>query len=269
MKSHSPSFPSFFLDKVVIFWFLTTLLGQWIFAGYVAVYHGSLIFQMGLEGMNETHMPNGYIPGDTIGNVGLAIHLITAVVVIGGGPLQLIPQIRSKFPEFHRWLGRSYMVFVLFGATVGFYLTWSRPRPSFGSVFQDIAISIEALLIIFFTIMAFRYAITRQITPHRRWALRLFITASGVWFLRIGYKTWFFLQDIIGFSVDNFFDYWSFASFLIPLAILELYLRTKDRNKGSEQFKMSILLFIVTIFMAMGIFLATKEMWLPRIMKVI
>lgn len=257
------------LDNVTTFWFLVTLIGQWIFAGYVALYHGSLIFQKGLEGMEETHMPNGYIPGDNIGNIVLAIHLITAIVILGGGPLQLIPQIRSKFPKFHRWLGRLYIVFVLFGAIVGFYLIWSRPTASFGNVFQNIAISIEALLIIVFSVLAFRYALARKIHIHRRWALRLFITASGVWFLRIGYQTWYFFEDLVGVKFDNFFDYWSFGSFLIPLALLELYLRIKDRNKKLEQFNMSVLLFIVTLLMGLGIFLATKEMWLPRVLKVI
>jgi hypothetical protein len=72
--------------------------------------------------MGDTHMPNAYISGDNFGNIVLTIHLLTAVIIIGGGPLQLIPQIRSMFPVFHRWLGRMYMLFVFFGANAGLYL---------------------------------------------------------------------------------------------------------------------------------------------------
>lgn len=256
------------LKASTIFWFVITAIGQFIFAGYVAIYHGSLIFQKGLEGMDETHMPNGYISGDNIGNIVLAVYLLTAVMIIAGGPLQLIPQVRTKFLKFHRWLGRLYIIFVLFGATAGLYLIWTRPIPAFGNIYQNIAISIEALLIIVFAFLTLRYAMARKIRMHRRWALRLFITASGVWFLRIGYKAWYFLEDFIGFKFDDFFDYWSFGSFMIPLAIVELYLRTKDRNNKSEQLGMSILLVVLTLLMGLGIILATKEMWIPKMLTV-
>ncbi|UAM99046.1 DUF2306 domain-containing protein [Polaribacter litorisediminis] len=260
---------SYVLENVTILWFLVTLIGQWIFAFYVAIYHGSLIFQKGLKGMGETHMPNSYISGDSLGNIILATHLVTAVIIIGGGPLQLIPQIRLKFPRFHRWLGRMYMLFACFGAMAGLYLIWTRPRPSFGNLFQEVAISIEGVLILIFSFLALRYAIVRKIHIHRRWALRLFITASGVWFLRIGYKFWYFIEDLLGFKLENFFDFWSFGSFLIPLAVLEFYLRIKDKKNKSKQLALAILLFVLTLIMSVGIFLAVKEMWLPRILKVV
>jgi hypothetical protein len=104
--------------------------------------------------------------------------------------------------------------------------------------------------------LALRYAIARKIQIHRRWAPRLFITASGVWFLRIGYKFWYFIED-------------SFGSFLIPLAVLELHLRTKDTNSILNQLSLAILLMVLSLMMSNGIFLALTEMWLPRILKVI
>ncbi len=257
------------LNNSVAFWLATTIIGQWIFAFYVGAYHGSLLLQKGLQGMGETHMPNGYMEGDNLGNIILALHLISAVVIIAGGPLQLVPQIRLNFPRFHRYLGRLYLTFVLFGAIGGLYLVWSRPRPSFGSIYQELAISIEALLIVFFAVQAFRYAIALKIQRHQRWALRLFMVASGVWFLRIGYMAWLFIENVCGFSVAHFFDFWSFGSFLFPLFILELYFRTKSRNTALLKTSTALLLFVATTLMGLGIFLATKGMWLPRIMEVV
>ncbi|MEX0273404.1 MAG: DUF2306 domain-containing protein [Flavobacteriaceae bacterium] len=262
------------MDKVfngrvaVTFWFVVTLIGQWIFALYVAIYHGYTIVDKGLGAMGGKHMPNGYLEGDATGNLTLASHLILAVFVIAAGPLQLIPKIQREYRSLHKWMGRIYLPLVVIIAIGGVYLTWSRPRPSFGSIYQDIAISMEALLIVIFAMLAWRSAIQRKIHRHRKWALRLFITASGVWFLRIGYKAWFWIEELLEFSIENFFDYWSFGSFLIPLGVLELYLRTMGSGNKKAERRMAILLMLLTLFMALGIFLAAKGMWWPRMISV-
>lgn len=258
-----------FLKKTTLIWFIITLIGQWIFAFYTAIYHGSLIFQKGLIGMSSTHMPNGYINGDNFGNILLATHLFIAVFIIAAGPLQLVPKIRMHYPKFHRLTGRSYIIFVFIAALGGLYLTWTRPRPSFGSIFQDLAISLDAVLIIVFSFFTLRYALKRKFNVHRKWALRLFLVASGVWFLRIGYKAWYFLENLIGFKFENFFNYWCFAAYLIPLAVLEVYFLTEKKKTKKLQIITSVILLIATTYMALGIYLATKDMWLPRIYSTI
>lgn len=258
---------NYFVNKSVLLWFIVVLVGQWIFAIYVGLYHGSLIATKGLQGMGETHMPNGYIPGDPFGNMILAVHLITAVVIIGGGPLQLIPQLRINIPKFHRVIGRLYIFFVFIGALIGLYLTWSRPMPAFSSIYQLVAISIEAVLIIWFAILALRFAILRKTGDHQKWALRLFMVGSGVWSLRIGYMVWNFLEGIFDFRWKPFFDVWSFGSFLIPLAVLELFFLSK--TKPQLKIPLAIVILFFTIFMMLGVFLATSTMWLPRIQKIV
>ncbi|WP_420320383.1 DUF2306 domain-containing protein [Flagellimonas sp.] len=223
------------LEHTTIFWFTVTLTGQWIFAAYVAIYHGYKILENGMESMGGKHMPNGYIVGDSAGNALLASHLIIPIFVILAGPLQLVPKIQKDYRGFHKWIGRVYLPTIFILSLGGIYLTWSRPRPSFGSIFQDIAITVEGILIILFAIQTLRFAFQKKIEQHRKWAVRLFIVASGVWFLRIGYRTWFFIEDLLGFQVDNFFDYWSFASYLIPLAILELYLKVKKSKSNKSK----------------------------------
>ncbi len=213
--------------------------------------------------MGETHMPNGYIEGDQLGNIILAIHLITAIVIIGGGPLQLVPQIRKQFPRFHRWLGRTYLIFVFFAAVGGLYLIWTRPMPSFGNIYQNIAISIEATLIVLFALLTVNHARKRRIPMHQKFALRLFVVASGVWFLRVGYNAWFFIEHMLGFEWKYFFDFWSFGSFIIPLLIVELYLHAQKNE--SIQMRTAAVIFISTMFMGLGIVIATINMWMPRI----
>src|SRR5262245_19333605 len=72
-------------------WFAVTLVGQWLFLYYiVARYHAAT-----LSGHPE-RWNTGYIPGDTAGNLAFAAHVLLAAVVAFGGPLQLIPQLRTR-----------------------------------------------------------------------------------------------------------------------------------------------------------------------------
>jgi uncharacterized membrane protein len=248
-------------------WFLVAALGQWIFVVYVTAYYGPLIVQGGLEGLSETHLPNGYITGDTVGNLAMAAHLLLAVIIIGGGPLQLIPQIRARFPTFHRWLGRTYMLTAVTTSIAGLYLIWTRPL--FGSLLSNLGTSLDGVLIIVFAAIALRFAIARNIRSHRPWALRLFMVASGVWFYRVGFSLWLFLTGGAGIDFETFtgpfLDVWGFGQYLLPLAVLELYLRVRDGANAHGRLAMAIGLFGLTILMGIGIYAAAINMWLPKL----
>ncbi|MBN4046625.1 hypothetical protein JYU02_01350 [bacterium AH-315-P15] len=56
-----------------------------------------------------------------------------------------------------------------------------------------------------------------------------------------------------------------FGQYLVPLAILELYLRTQDRAGARGKFAMAAGLLVVTALMGVGIYAATMGMWLPRL----
>lgn len=125
----------------------------------------------------------------------MAAHLLLAVIIIGGGPLQLIPQIRARAPAFHRWVGRSYLLTAVISSIAGLYMIWTRG--TIGGPVLQAAISLDGVLIISFAAIAVRFAIARNIVAHRRWALRLFMVASAAWFYRIGFMGWAFLTDRI------------------------------------------------------------------------
>lgn len=260
------------LDAAAKLWFVVTTLGQWIFAAYVAAFYGPRLLQGGAAGLQESHLFkshlfNGYMPGDTAGNAALVGHLLAAIVIIGGGPLQLIPQIRARFPAFHRWLGRTYMLTAVASAAAGLYLIWTRPL--FGPLVNNIATSLDGVLIIAFAAIALRYAIARDIRTHRRWALRLFMVVSAVWFLRVGFRVWAFLTGGVGIDDESFsgpFVYvWHFGQYLLPLAILELYFRARDSANARGRYAMAAGLVVVTILMGIGIFLVTMNSTLPRL----
>jgi len=235
---------------------------------YVVSLYGPLLAQSGFEGLKESHLANGYIPGDTLGNTALAGHLIFAAIIMGVGPLQLVPQIRAHFPAFHRWLGRTYVFTAVASAFVGLYLVWTRPL--FGSLVNNVGTSLNGVLIIVFAAIVLRYAIAREIRTHRRWALRLFMVVSAVWFIRIGFRVWNYLTGGIGIDSESFSGpfvaSWHFGQYLLPLAVLELYFLSRDSTLEYARYAMSIGLFALTILTGIGITLVTLNSWLPRLL---
>jgi uncharacterized membrane protein len=255
------------LNIATRFWFLIAVGGQWMFAYYVAAFYGGAAMRGDLRAWNKV-MPHGYVPGDVAGNLAIAAHLFLAFVIIVGGPLQLIPQIRRYAPAFHRWNGRVYMPAVFVTSLAGLYMIWFRNKG--GAFVQYLGITLDAILIMVFAVLAVRYAMAGQIQTHRRWALRLFMVVNAVWFFRVGLMFWLVVnQGPAGFDPETFrgpfLSFWAFADYLLPLAVLELYFRTRDRAGAAGRLAMAAVLFVVTVALGIGIVVAAKAMWLPRL----
>ena len=105
---------------------------------------------------------------------------------------------------------------------------------------------------------------------HRRWALRLFMVVSAVWFFRIGLMGWLTInQGPVGIDFETFtgpfLNFLNFAQYLLPLAILEFYLRAREGSSPSAQWAVAATIAIATLLTAVGIFAATAGMWLPEL----
>src|SRR5688572_29083354 len=101
-------------------WFVMAIGGQLMMAAYVAWFYGSTAVQGRMEEWNRI-LSRGYIRGDAAGNVAIVVHLIAAVILIIGGAIQLLPRVRERFPVFHRWTGRVYLLMVFAASLTGLY----------------------------------------------------------------------------------------------------------------------------------------------------
>lgn len=248
-------------------WFVTAVIGQWMFVCYVASYFGPILFQQGLEGLKETHLPHGFVAGDIVGNLAIAAHVLLAIVIIGGGPLQLMPAVRNRFPAFHRVNGRIYLALVFATSIAGLFLVWTRGVV--GGMAGHIAISLDAVLIMAFAIVALRYALVRQFQKHHRWALRLFMVVNAVWFFRIGLMLWMVLTGGIGIDMATFTGpavvALYFGQMVVPLAFLELYFWAQSNSNRFSQLAVAVTVFVLAGLTAAGTFAATVGMWFPRV----
>jgi hypothetical protein len=254
------------LKNAALFWFAVTMTGQWLFVYYVGVFYDVPTIQGNFEAWKRNKMvPHGYVVGDVVGNLQFAAHVLLAGVMTLCGTLQLVPQIRARVPALHRWSGRAFIVMAIALSLGGLFMVWISGRRN--NWVGGLAISLDAVLIITFGVLAWRYALARKFAAHRRWALRTFIVASGVWFMRIGYMTWLIVnQGPVGIARDGtgWFDlFWAFATFLLPLAMLELYLYAQVRGGPRSKLAIATVLFGATMLMAVGIFGAFMFMWRP------
>lgn len=249
-------------------WLIVTLAGQLVFATYVANFYGGAAIAGEHARWNKV-LPKGFDAADPLGNAMLGLHLLLAIAWVFGGAMQLIPAVRRHAPAFHRWNGRLYIVFAAVLAMGGLWLVWVRGGVA-GDLAQHLAISINALLIVGCSAMAWRAARRRRFGDHRRWALRLFVVASGVWFFRVGLMSWLAVhQRPVGFDAATFqgpfLTLLAFGVYvLLPLPLLQSYLTAEDRGGTAVQAGVAAVIGIVTLATCVGTIAAAMGMWLPR-----
>jgi hypothetical protein len=252
------------LQRAAALWFITAVAGQWLFVYYISAFYGPATASGDWAAWDRNkNMTDGYLSGDGIGNTLFAAHVMAAAVVTFAGTLQLVPWIRERAIAFHRWNGRVFMIAALTGALGGLYLEWVRGtglRAPTGLA-SAFGVTLNAVLILAFIAFAWLAARNRNIAAHRVWAVRLFLVVNGTWFMRVGYRAWAALTDggIDGFP---FFTYWSFAAYLLPLAIYELYLRAKTSGSAAQH-AMAAALVVLTVVMGVGEVLTFMRNWRP------
>lgn len=268
ISQHSPSKPfaaSAFLHYAAVGWFFLAALGQLAFALFIAGFYGGRTLSGNPANWNDKPHITGYTDGDWLGNAAFLSHALVGALFTVSGLLQMIPAIRRKLPRLHRWNGRLYIVCAYSLALGGLWLTWGRG--SYLSLISALSISGNAILILVFSTLAWRSAAIRRFDDHRRWAMRTFLVANGVWFFRVAIMAWVILnQGPAGMTrrLDGPADIGlQFGSYLLPVALLEAYFAAQRIRQDRLSVLVAILLLAATALMAVGIFGTVVGMWLP------
>lgn len=243
-------------------WYTPVLLGQWIFVAYIFYAYGWPVVEGDITGWNK-HLSEAYVPDRTLGNLSVATHLALAVVIHLLGPLQLVPFVRSRFPVFHRWSGRVFVACVIIVAAAGAYMLVTR---EIGAWTLRLGFAIQGVFILWFAWQAVRFARRGEFSLHRRWATRLFLAASAVWFFRVILMIWFALTGGVGINIDDgtgwFLDAMSVLQYL-PLALFEAYWRIQGGSSKRAHYGAAAFLWVAAIATTGGVGLATLGMWFP------
>ena len=247
--------------------FAVLVAGQLVFGFSVAAFYGFASLREHWESWNHT-MKHGYIPGASLGNAVVAAHVLTATIVVLTGTMQLVPAIRQRMPALHRWTGRVYLLSAVVLGSAGVFVLLTRS--SGGDLSLRIGTTIDALLILVFAGLTLRTALARQFVAHREWALRLFVVVSAAWFFRVAVTLAFAINGgPFGFDprtlTGPFITFMTFAEYLGPLAVLELYLEAGPKASARRRSATGIGLILVTFAMAAGIVVLAAGSWVPNI----
>lgn len=254
------------LTASTIFWFVVAATGQAFFAIYIALFYGGTSLRGDVQAWNEV-VPGRVVAGDLTGFLAMAAHVALAFVVTAAGPLQLIPILRARLPGLHRWTGRVYVCLAFIISLGGLYLVWGH-RDADDTLLGSSPLTLNAFLIMGFAAMTLKHALARRIDIHRRWALRLFLAMSGVWFLRVGVMMWILTLGVegLGARLDGpVGTFLKFACYGVPLIVLEIYFMVRRQHRALPKLAMAGVITILTLLMGGGIGMAATVFWLPHI----
>ncbi len=241
------------------------VLGQISFIVYILLFYGRFSLTGQFERLNDKPHLSGFEATDPVGSGIFLLHVFGGGLVIGLGLLQLITGFRRKSLKLHRWSGRTYAAIGVLCALNGLWLTWVRG--SYISIPSALAVSGNAIAILICVGFTVRYAWSKQFRVHQDWAFRAFLVVSGVWFFRVMIMAF----NLIGKGVFAFpsglmplaMDVMNYASYLLPLAIFELYRQAERRKRLALNLAASVTLNMSTLLLAIGIFGTISFMWMP------
>jgi hypothetical protein len=246
----------------IVSWVSAVLFGLYILGFYL------FSFLVGnYENWNLGTLPGLYDRNNTKSTFGMGLHFAAGGLILVLGAIQLIEPLRIKYPAWHRWIGRIYVLSCLATAIggIGFILF----KGTVGGVFMDVGFGIYGLLMFISAVLTWKYAAARNLVKHREWALRLFILAIGSWLYRIetGILRLFFenLGHTSNFQgpIDIVMDFF----FYVPnLILLEIYLKGKVNITNST---LNILLISLvwgcSILIALATYYFLRYSWIPNL----
>ena len=252
------------VSLVTIVWASALIFGVYILFFYIVD-----TFDGVFENWNLI-LPNLYQDGEPVATASIGLHFAMGGIILILGSIQLVERVRVNYPVVHHWLGRIYVVASLLTAVGG--LLFIAITGTVGGTVMDIGFGLYGILTFWAAIETYRHARAKRFDIHQAWSWRLYALAIGSWLYRMDYGFWFILADGVGTTPDfrGIFDQIMAFWFYVPnLIVVEILIRAKGRQ-SSPQFKVGagVILLLATVFLLIGTYFFTKELWGPVILGV-
>jgi len=241
-----------------------------LFGLYILAYYAASLYAGNGAKWNEM-LPGLYSQNATASTAGIGLHFAMGGIILVLGSIQLIDGLRNRWPAFHRWTGRVYIVASILAAIGG--LVFIFTTGTIGGNTMNIGFGLYGVLMLIAAILTWRFAVKGDTERHRAWALRLYALAIGSWLYRMDYGFWLLLADGWGHE-HNFsgpFDkIMAFFFYLPNLLVAQVFIQ---RNKASAKtypvlnIATSIVLLGLTAFLCLGSYYFTKLYWGPAIIE--
>lgn len=117
----------------------------------------------------------------TLRYVGLYVHIFSGGIALIIGPFQFLTRLRNRRPTLHRWMGRIYLLSILFGGLSAFLIA---PGMISGLV-GEFGLIMLAILWLWTGWMAYKNIRAGNVAIHREWMIRNYALTFAAVTLRL------------------------------------------------------------------------------------
>lgn len=155
----------------------------------------------------------------------LMTHIVASMLAILIGPFQFLPRLRKgRLLKVHRWLGRGYMLSILFGGLSGLYMA----QFAYGGTISRLGFGVLACLWLYSGYRAYKHIRDKEVEEHRQWMIRNYaLTFAGV-MLRI----WVPVSTTLGADFTTAYIIIAWACWVPNLLVAEWIIR---RSRPSQR----------------------------------
>ena len=150
----------------------------------------------------------------------LLTHIVGSMFATLIGPFQFLRVIRTgRYLNLHRWLGRIYLISVLFGGLGGLYMA----QLAYGGLFNRLGFTSLAILWLVSGSMAYLNIRKKEISRHRKWM----IINYALTFAGVTLRLW---QVVFGISGLDFLTGYMIVAWLcwVPNLLVALWINSRN-----------------------------------------
>lgn len=152
-------------------------------------------------------------------------HVTGGIVALFLGPWQFWGGLRRRYPAFHRWLGRIYLLGILAGGLAGLGMAVI----AFGGLPSQIGFGGLAVAWLVTGVFALRTIRQGKVREHREWMIRNYALTLGAVTLRL----WLPLLLSQGVPFPVAYPIIAWLSWVPNLVVAEVYLWAKGRKEAA------------------------------------
>jgi uncharacterized membrane protein len=156
----------------------------------------------------------------------LLTHVTGGIVALFLGPWQFWGGLRRRYPAFHRWLGRIYLLGILVGGLAGLGMAVI----AFGGLPSQLGFGGLAVAWLASGFLAYRTIRQGKVREHREWMIRNYALTLGAVTLRL----WLPLLLSLGLEFPVAYPMIAWLSWVPNLVVAEVYLWGRGRKRGRE-----------------------------------
>jgi hypothetical protein len=153
----------------------------------------------------------------------LYIHIIFSLVALITGPFLFAVKLRHARISLHKFLGKMYLLCILFGGLSGFYLSFHAT----GGIISKFGFGAMSVLWMISGYVAYRQIKQKNVVVHREWMIRNYSLTFAAVTLRI----WLPLSLAL-FGSENFSEVYRIIAWLcwVPnILVAEWYIHRSDK----------------------------------------